>query len=142
MIIEISGIPLRMVGNKLKTPQNKRGVSGTKRTEQTTFFANSFVIFLSSSIQSKGQVGKPNNAIFPQSCYSFLSPDSCVTKSLLSPILFPAPPRSLTGNPLNSSFLSWVDFQLLVMASCYTSKSFFPSLCLFKEGNLRKQNPP
>lgn len=131
-----------MLRNKLKTPQNKRGVSGTKRTEQTTFFATPFVIFLSSSFQSKGQVDKPNNSIFPQSCYSFLPPDSLVTKSLLSPILFPAPPRSLTGSPLNSSFLSWVDFQLLVMASCYTSKSFFPLLCLFKEGNLRKQNPP
>lgn len=129
--------------NKLKTPLNKRRISGTKRTEQTTFFAKPFVIFLSPSIQSKGQVGKASNSIFPQSCYSFLSLDSPpVTRSLLSPILSPAPPRSLTGNTLNSFFLSWVDFQLLVMASCYTSKSFLPLLCLFKEGNLRKQNPP
>lgn len=86
---------------------------------------------LKPSIQSKGQVGKPSNSIFPQSCYSFLSPDSPVTGSLLSTVLFPAPPRSLTRNSLNSSILSWADFQLLVMASCYTSKSFLPrSVCL------------
>lgn len=89
------------------------------------------MIFLSLSIQSKGQVGKPSNSIFPQSCYSFLSPDSPITRSLLSSILFPAPPRSLTGNPLNSSFLSGVDFQLLVMVHVIHLKAFFLcSVCL------------
>lgn len=61
----------------------------------------------------------------------FLSPDSPITRSLLSSILFPAPPRSLTGNPLNSSFFSGVDFQLLVMVHVIHLKAFFPcSVCL------------
>lgn len=95
------------------------------------FFCKALCDLLKPSIQRKGQVGKPSNSIFPQSCYSFLSPDSPVTGSLLFTGLFPAPPRSLTRNSLNSSFLSWADFQLLVMASCYTSKSFLPcSVCL------------
>lgn len=67
----------------LKWPDSKKGFSHQKGCGNHFFpLAKSFVI-LSSTIQRKGQVGKPSNSAFPQSCCSFLSPDSRHWESII-----------------------------------------------------------